>query len=220
MSDTARIKDIIFDLGGVIIDVNPRLSVQYFIDRGYSEAKVFAEEKSAKNIFDKLERGVITPKEYKRRIKEVLKTEVSDEIIVDAWNAMLGDMPSERIDVLKDCKAHYGIHLLSNTNKIHYDEYIERFKEVSKFNTFEELFQETFFSYRLHLSKPNPEIFEYALYTLDAKAEEVLFIDDNLDNCRAAASVGMKALHLDLGKGMDIRKVFHQGQLEEDVKFL
>ncbi|MBU2466379.1 MAG: HAD-IA family hydrolase, partial [Bacteroidetes bacterium] len=139
-----------------------------------------------------------------------------DQEIDDAWNALLLDIPKERIAVIEQAKQHYNVFLLSNSNEIHYDVYVRDLQLRFGYREFDQLFDKAYFSFDLHLSKPNPEIFEFVLDQHKLVPEQTLFIDDTLEHIESARSLGLQTFHLQ--KPTRVRDLFTEGKLKEDLK--
>ena len=103
---------------------------------------------------------------------------------------MLDDVPDYKLNLLLDLRKHYNTMLLSNTNEIHW-EWSERTCFSYKGHHVSDFFNRIYLSYKLHMLKPNADIFEYVLQDAGIKAEETLFIDDAMPNCRTAESLGL-----------------------------
>ena len=114
-----QIKNIIFDLGGVILNLNNQLTEDAFVARGVVNFKALFGHGHAASFFREYEVGNITDEEFIGNIKKLAGIELTDEDIINSWNAMLLDFPPERIDLLKTLAKQYRIFLFSNTNALH-----------------------------------------------------------------------------------------------------
>ena len=113
-----KIETIIFDFGGVILDIEPQRTINEFVKLGFTDLeKVNSEEFT--QLIRKFERGILTPEIFRKKMKSFLGIEISDHQFDDAWNALLYDIPSERIEIIEQVKENYQILLLSNSNEIH-----------------------------------------------------------------------------------------------------
>jgi putative hydrolase of the HAD superfamily len=135
----------------------------------------------------------------------------TDQEIDDAWNALLFDIPAERIRVIEEVKKKYKILLLSNSNEIHYDLYVRDLQLRFGYSEFDELFDKAYFSFDLHLAKPDPDIYEFVMYQHKLNPEETLLIDDREDNIEAARALGWKTYLLKAPER--IRDIFNNGVL-------
>ena len=206
-----EIKTIIFDFGGVILDIDPQLTINHFEKLGMANSSKFLEKKFIDNVIKKFEKGILTPEVFREKVKECANMSFSDQEIDEAWNALLFDIPAERIQVIEQVKKQYKIMLLSNSNEIHYDLYVRDLQLRFGYREFDDLFDKAYFSFDLHLAKPNPDIYEFVMYQHKLKPEETLFIDDRLENIEAARSLGWKTYHLKSPER--IRDIFNDGVL-------
>jgi glucose-1-phosphatase len=209
------IKNIIFDFGGVILDIEPQLTINELKKLGIDDTTGFLNKDFKENVMDKFERGILTPEGFRQKVREVVGTDVCDQEIDDAWNALLLDIPKERIAVIEQVKQNYQIFLLSNSNEIHYELYLRDLQLRFGFYEFDQLFHKAHFSFDLHLSKPNPEIFEFVMNQHRLVPAETLFIDDTLEHIEAARKLGLRTYHL--VKPVRVRDLFVDGWLKEDL---
>jgi FMN phosphatase YigB (HAD superfamily) len=201
------IKNIVFDLGGVILDIDYNLTVKAFEDLGIPNFKEQYSKMSQSNLFDNIETGKISPDEFRNLIREVAKKTISDAEIDAAWNALILHLPQHRIEILKNLHVNYRLFLLSNTNKIHYDDYSEVIKRENGIEGLEPLFEKTYLSHEMGLRKPDPEIFQVVLNENNLVPKETLFIDDSPQHIASAKTLGIVAYHLeneDIGDLFDV----------------
>lgn len=193
-----EIKNIIFDLGGVILNIDYNLTAQAFKNLGVSNFDELYSKAQQSELFDLMETGMVSNQEFRNGIRDIINLQLSDEEIDNAWNAMLLDLPFKRIELLKKLKAEgYRLFLLSNTNQIHYDAYTENLKNEHGIEGLEEFFEKTYFSHKIHKRKPLKEIFQFVLDDAELKAEETIFIDDSLQHVLGAKEAGINAFHLE-----------------------
>lgn len=216
MAGTKQISNIIFDFGGVILDIDPEFTLQELKLLGVKDVSVFQSSEFQQEVLNKFERGILTPEQFRDKVRQYLGENLNDQDIDDAWNALLLDIPKERIKVLEQVKANYGMFLLSNSNEIHYDVYVRDLQLRFGYREFDQLFHKSYFSFDLHLSKPNPEIFEFVLNQQNLLPENTLFIDDTLEHILAARALGIRTYHL--VKPERVRDLFINGILREDLK--
>jgi FMN phosphatase YigB (HAD superfamily) len=201
------IKNIVFDLGGVILDIDYNLTVKAFEDLGIPNFKEQYSKMSQSNLFDNIETGKISPVEFRDLIREVAQKTISDAEIDTAWNALILHLPQYRIEILKNLQVNYRLFLLSNTNKIHYDDYSEVIKRENGIEGLEPLFEKTYLSHEMGLRKPDPEIFQVVLNENNLVPKETLFIDDSPQHIASAKTLGIVAYHLeneDIGDLFDV----------------
>jgi FMN phosphatase YigB (HAD superfamily) len=191
-----KIKNIIFDLGGVFLDIHYHLTQKAFEDLGVTHFHELFTQHHASDIFEKLETGKISEKEFYNEFRSEANILLTDEQIKTAWNALLGRFPKERIDWLKEIKQRYNIYLFSNTNQIHYDAFIKTYEEDFGVNDFNDHFIKAYYSQHMGLRKPYPESFEFILNEQNLVVSETLFIDDTLKNIEGAKKLGLQTYHL------------------------
>lgn len=213
-----NIENIIFDFGGVILDIDPGLTIKEFGKLGVENPEIFERPDFVTNIVRKFERGIFTPEIFRARLRDYLKLDATDQQIDDAWNALLFDIPAERIKVIEEVKKHYSIFLLSNSNEIHYDLYVRDLQLRFGYREFDELFNKAYFSFDLHMCKPNPDIYEFVLYQHNMNPGTTLFVDDKKENINTAKELGLKTLLLE--PPLRIRDVFEKGILKDNVSII
>ncbi len=189
MKNFSNIKNVIFDLGGVLIDLLPQKTIDCFganITAFYNRG----ENQTFVELAHKFERGEITSNDFRTGVSKIYGFNLSATKFDNCWNAMIGDFSPQRIKLLKLLRKKYRIFLLSNTNEIHYH-YFTKQAYWDK-----NLFEKVYFSQIMKMRKPELRIFNYVLNDSNLKADETLFIDDNPDNVQAAQQIGIKAHHL------------------------
>ena len=205
MLELNGVKNIIFDLGGVILNIDYEQTANAFKKIGIKNFNdIYSQAKQGK-VFDKLETGEITPEEFREYIKEIVPSlQLSD--IDKSWNAMLLDLPVQRINLLKELKKKYRLFLLSNTNEIH----IKCFRKIIESsygeNIFDAIFENQYYSSEIGMRKPNPECFQYVLEKNGMEPSETLFIDDSIQHVEGARKLKINAYHLIPGE--DITALF------------
>jgi putative hydrolase of the HAD superfamily len=192
------IKAIIFDLGAVILNINYQNTINAFSKLGVKNAASFYSKKVQTNLFNQIETGNITAKKFLTELqKETDNASINQ--VSEAWNAMLLDLPENRLTLIKSLKKKYSIYLLSNTNAIHIDAFKKKIGK-KKWTRFCNLFDKMYLSHELGLRKPNAAIFEYLLKEQNLKAQEVFFIDDSPQHIEIANKLGIKTHHLKNGE--------------------
>ncbi len=189
------IKNIIFDLGGVIINIDPDRTLEAFKQLDYPNFEMIREQLRREGLYRMIEHGEITPEQFINRMK-MLGNNLTDNDIINAWNVMLIDIPAPRIELLKTLNKKYRLFLLSNTNAIHMEQINAQLKEVHGLDTLTPLFEKEFYSYQLQLSKPDPKIFQYVLRSQKLVPSETLFIDDTAMHITTAIKAGIQVKHL------------------------
>ena len=212
---SAKIKNIIFDLGGVILDIDENLVYKELEKMGINISEL-AHSKEFMDIFSKFDIGVYTAPTFRKKIKALLGQEKMTDQRFDAiWNSMLLDIPRERIEAIEKVKKHYKIFLMSNSNVIHYDLYVRDLQLRFGYNEFDELFNKSYFSFAEHLEKPDPRFFELILDHEGLIPEETLFIDDTAENIEVAKSLGIHTYHI--RRDELVRNLFENGILKDGI---
>lgn len=191
----SSIKNLIFDLGGVIIGLNPSLTIQALAKLGNMEEAKAGEVYLSHQAFKLYETGLISCQEFREELKTLLNTTV-DEDIDKAWNMMLLEIPMRKLQFLKELKEKYRLFLLSNTNHIHLTSVNNILKKVSGDADFSYYFDKVYYSHLMQKRKPDAEIFEQVLVENNLVPEETLFIDDTMENIQGAAALGIQTLHV------------------------
>ncbi|HOU68475.1 MAG TPA: HAD family phosphatase [Paludibacteraceae bacterium] len=194
------VKNIFFDLGGVLVDLEKARCIKEFSDQGISNAETRIERSHKTGLFLALETGSISVTEFHDQFRKIAGCFISDENIDRTWNLYLGEVHPKKIDLLKKFRSQYHVYMLSNTSKIHFDFLKDHTFLKEKGCAIEDCFDKCYLSYELHLYKPDPKIYEYVLNDTSSKASECLFIDDDELNIEAAKNLGFKTC---LYKSMD-----------------
>ena len=184
---------IIFDLGGVIINLRKQDCIDAFKALGYASVDKMLSEYRQDGEFLALEEGRVSPEEWRAIIRKNIAKPVTDQQIDDAFNAFLVDLPIEKLRMLRALKSRYRIAMLSNTNKVMFESKIPELFKIEGF-TIEDYFDDFFLSYKMGMSKPSPEIFIKVAEGLGIEPCEALFIDDSQANVDAASKLGFQTL--------------------------
>lgn len=196
------IRNIIFDLGGVFLNLNYQLTEDAFVAAGVTDFHTYFTQHFSNPLFEQLETGKISEQDFYQGFREQTGTSINDETIRDAWNAMLLDFPAARLQWLNEVSKRYRIFLFSNTNQIHYDAFMARFTQDHPGVDFNSYFIKAYYSQYMGLRKPYPEAFQFILNEQQLNPAETLFIDDTSKNITGAQAVGLQTIYLE--KGMEI----------------
>ena len=203
--------DIVFDLGGVLLDLDMqgvaaacrRLGIDpelFFVKSGGGGSATVCQGISAGEAVTAYQVGEITTEQFLSLVQREARTDVTREELVEAWNSCLGTIPRHRLDMLLELRRQgYHTHLLSNTNDLHWQEVVRLYFSSEGYTT-ADLFDRVFLSQELHLAKPDPEIYRHVLRTIGRQAGLCVFIDDARENVEAARQEGMQGIWLDVGK--------------------
>lgn len=193
----AGLKNILFDLGGVLIHLHTAHTYAAFCAlagsrTAYAKAK---QQWEAQNLFNDLETGAISERIFLEGLRTGFPHPVTDEQLIMAWNAMLHDIPAGGLSLLEELKAAgYGVYLLSNTNSIHLADFRRIVLEQHEVTDFDALFDGAYYSHLIGARKPHAEAFQRVTDLAGIEPSETLFIDDNAPNLVGARAIGMHTL--------------------------
>lgn len=184
---------ILFDLGGVLIDLDYNKTIEAFKSLGVKEFELKYSQANQTTVFDDYETGQISTQQFINRLLHLLELNVSPNQIVHAWNAMILDFQPEKLELLQTLRKTHRIALLSNTNDIHIQKVERKLKELTdaKLTSF---FDDVFLSHEIKRRKPDPATFEYICDQLNEKPSSILFIDDSFQHIDGAKSIGMQTI--------------------------
>ncbi|MBQ5572587.1 MAG: HAD family phosphatase [Bacteroidales bacterium] len=193
-----NIRNLIFDLGNVILNIDTKLSEIAFAKYGMNDFEKLYTLASQNELFDRLEVGNITENEFYDEFRHVTGCKLDNKTLEQCWDALIMDFPSARIEMLKRLKneGKYRTFILSNTNIIHYRFYTALLKRTRGVDGLESLVEHAYFSHEIGLKKPNRDIFDYVVEHSHIKPEESIFIDDNEANIKAANALGFNTIFL------------------------
>ena len=184
------IKNILFDLGGILYHIDYNLTVNAFENLGIKEFDKHFSQQQQNQLFDNLETGKISNADFFCEMQKLLPN-CSKSQITEAWNALLIGMPQENVQLLKELSKKYQLFLLSNTNAIHI-EYINKVLYNSyRLNSLEPLFTKVYLSHQIAKRKPHIETFNWVLNDAGILAQETLFIDDSIQHIEGANKAGI-----------------------------
>jgi putative hydrolase of the HAD superfamily len=196
------IKHIILDLGGVVLNIDYSLTQKAFIELGIENFAGIYSQLRQTVIFDELEAGKITETEFILALQKAANHHLDHDAAIKAWNAMILDFPRRRMQMLQQLRLHYDLLLLSNTNIIHEACFNKILMHDYGMPSLIAFFDKVYFSHRLGIRKPMPEIYQMILNENEFEPERTLFIDDGATNIEAAKALGLETILLD--KGMTI----------------
>lgn len=196
------IRNIIFDLGGVLLNIDPKKTIEAFGKLGMEQLVGDKGLSYDHEIFYRMEQGKITSEEFRNGVRQLLPKEVSDDEIDDAWTAMLLDFPAIRVELLKNLRKDFKIYLFSNTNAIHVAKYQSIFRNQHGFEV-STLFDKDFYSNEIGYRKPSAESYQEIIRLSGIDPEESLFIDDFLQNVESAMVSGLKGFWLEPGQTVE-----------------
>lgn len=186
------IKNIIFDFGNVLLNLDESASYNAL----NSLLDLSKCEDLYEIVFNPFEKGEISEESFLNRLQRRSKIVNQAEVYIKAWNAMLLDFPSIRVELLRNLKSNYRLFLLSNTNITHIRHVLKRINRENGITDFEDaFFEKAYYSFQLGMRKPDPEIYEFVLQDAGLIANETLFIDDKIENIEAAKKMGIITHH-------------------------
>ena len=197
------IKNIIFDLGGVIYDIRYENIPEAFARMGAGNLVSLYSKAKQTDFIDRYEEGLISSDDFCEEIRRVSEVPLTNEQIKEAWNAILIDVPAPRVDFLLKLKEKYKLYLFSNTNQFNYDCFTAYLKEKYGFDFFETIFKAAYFSHILHIRKPKAEGFQKIMQEQQLNPAETLFIDDSPQHVEGARHCGLQAYHLQDGESIE-----------------
>jgi glucose-1-phosphatase len=190
------IKNIIFDLGGVILNLAVENTHREFARLSGLPVEEIKTRVHHGKFFQEYERGLISDAEFRNHLRHSLNMQVSDAELDKAWNAMLLDIPHERFALLEKLKQTHRLFLLSNTNEIHRQFFNHVVESTSGKPNIDHYFHQAYFSHVLKLSKPDVAIYQHVLNDQNLLPHETVFIDDNADNIAGATKAGLHTLYI------------------------
>lgn len=191
-----QIKNIIFDLGGIFMNINFSKTEAAFAELGITDFNKYITQHTITDLFEHLETGKISPEEFYDLFRKESGTNLSNEQIAFAWNALLLDFPLDRLQWLDAIRKKYKVYLFSNTNKIHYDAFMDLYAQQTGDTNFNGYFIKAYYSHELGLRKPYPESYLKILEEQQLLAAETVFIDDTIKNIEGAQQAGLQTIHL------------------------
>ena len=186
----SEIKNIIFDLGGVILNLNYQATTNAFKQLGVKKFDSLYNQEEQTSLFSNYEKGLISSKAFLKQIQK--KTNLSEIQIINSWNAMLLDLPVERLEFIFNLKKNYNTFLLSNTNEIHIEHFENKLLEENQLSLFKKCFNKIYYSCRIFERKPNLSCFDKVIVDNNLTTMETLFIDDSIQHINGANKLGIK----------------------------
>jgi len=205
LNNLEKIENIIFDLGGVIIDIDTQRTIEKLEGMNKSGKPLVSRIENAEFLYQ-FEKGEISNQEFFQSINNLLENEQSHSLISEAWNSMLLGIPQKRIEKLKQLRETFRILLLSNTNSVHFLKLKDILDHTMGFNEFEQIFEATFYSHLIGKRKPDLECFYHVINEKNLIPDKTLFVDDSLVNVEAARKAGLKSVQL--VPGVEITELF------------
>ena len=204
MSVIKGIKNLLFDQGGVIVDIRRDYCLDELRQLGMDHPELLIGLYKQEGPFFALENGDITVAQFHEALRPLVPPDVTDEQMDNAFSSFIVGIPLHRLQALRELRKRYKTYILSNTNPIMFEGVIARnfAQEGLDVNAY---FDGVTVSYKARSNKPDRAIFDYAIATMGIKPEETLFFDDGQENLDAAAKLGFKTALVEPGcEFMDI----------------
>lgn len=199
------IRQVIFDLGGVLLDIDYSKTVNAFRDLGIPDPEMAFSKAHQAMLFQKYERGELNSKQF-LDLLQLIAPDADRGEIVDAWNALLGNLPPHKWSVLDELsRMGMRMFILSNTNALHQEVFEHRVDKAYGWSRFTSMFEHIYYSHDMGMRKPDPDIFRKVVKNHHLEPAATLFIDDTLPHVQGALTAGLQAHHL--GDDEDLRKV-------------
>jgi len=192
----SEITTIIFDLGMVVVELDPKATENAFKNLMGDQYNNLMTELNHQKFFEQYETGKITTEEFIHRLGTKIGGPAIDQKIIHAWNAMLGEIPEKRFQILKWAKKNYRTFCLSNTNELHINHLYNYLKTEKSIEGLEYYFEKVYLSHQIGMRKPELEIFQFLIDQHQLNPKKTLFIDDTLGHLEGAKKLGIKTFHL------------------------
>jgi glucose-1-phosphatase len=189
MKQLEGVKNIIFDLGGVILNIEYQLTIDEFKKLGIDNFEDIFSQYKQSVLSDNFEIGRISELEFHEGIKKISGVDFKFQESKNAWNALLLDLPKARIHLLKKLAQNYRLFLFSNTNETHYNQFVSQVSDE-----FDSIFEKTYYSHLFGKRKPNKDAFQTILKENNLQASETLFVDDSIQHIKSAESLGISVI--------------------------
>lgn len=195
MAQESVVKNLIFDLGGVILDLSVDHTLQAFANISGLDKSEVTKRFVTSEGFTAYEKGLIDDAGFRTFVRDTYRVQAADDVLDTAWNAMLRGLPLDKLQLLLRLKERYQSVLLSNTNNIHLNYINTHLLPVGE-ETLDPYFHRTYYSHRMHKRKPDADIFEQVLHENNFRPHETLFLDDNAENIAGARTLGIQTVHV------------------------
>jgi putative hydrolase of the HAD superfamily len=196
-------ENIIFDLGGVLLNIDYAKTEEAFIRLGFTRFTEMYNQFSANAVFANLETGKISTDSFYENMLQASEQTVSKEQVTSAWNAMLLDFREPSLQFLEKLAENHRLFLLSNTNAVHYEAFMKIFAANFPDKDFDSYFSKAYYSHEIGLRKPGKEVFEFVMEDAGVDPGKTLFIDDSYNNIEGAKKAGLHTHLLLAGESIE-----------------
>jgi len=195
MAQQSNFKNILFDLGGVILDINIQATLKLFYELGFPSELMQIPNSMTTDLYYRYETGKLSTEEFRHQIRLTAGVEISDQAFDKAWSAMLVGFPKERIDLLQVLSKRYRLYMLSNTSALHVKVFEKMYLDAAG-ESIHKVFKKIYYSHEIGWYKPELGAWEHVIKDAAIKPEETLFLDDNIHNIKASQELGFQAIHI------------------------
>jgi len=195
MSEPTKIRNILFDLGGVILDIDVNATKKLFYELGLPSMFLQYPENMVTDIFFRYETGRLDSDGFRNEVRRISGLEISDDDIDRAWKAMLVGIPEERGVLLDKLKERYSLYMLSNTCPLHVPVFEQMYMDGAGVSM-HTVFTKIYYSFEIGYHKPDIEAWEYVIKDSGIVPGETLFLDDNIHNIKVSQELGFRAIHI------------------------
>jgi len=204
---TENIHNLVFDFGGVIYQIDFNRQKKAFSDIGIQGFEKLYSQANQNSLFCDLETGKLSEHDFREKLAGLIGKSLSTEKIDELWNSILIDYFHGNVSLLQKLKSRYRLFILSNTNSIHYQFYARQFMNKYGYDL-NELFEKSYWSFKIGMRKPNNDIFEKIITENGLTRQNALFIDDTIQNIESAEQCGLTSYHLK--KADDLMDLFDE----------
>ena len=197
-----KIKNIIFDLGGVILNLDYTKTVDEFKKIGLLNFQDLYSQKMQNILFDDFEKGEVSSAEFISSLIDSENLKIKEIDFINAWNAMLLEIPVKKLEFIDALKKDYKVFLLSNTNEVHINKFEDDLKKNNMLNQFYKCFDKVYYSSRMGKRKPDENCFKQVLEENQLVPQQTLFIDDSVQHIKGAKRIGIETFHLEKNKSI------------------
>jgi glucose-1-phosphatase len=191
-----KIKNLLFDLGGVLLNIDYNKTAGAFKKLGVAQFDEMYSQAGANILFESLETGKISEPDFYTDIRQYCNPSVTKQQIEAAWNAILVNFRKDSLACLEELAKKYNLYLLSNTNSIHFTAFHKMFREETGKADMDDYFIKSYYSHKIHMRKPYTDTYHFVMNDAGITAAETLFIDDSIVNIEGAEKAGLKVHHL------------------------
>ena len=194
MIDLKNIETIIFDLGGVIIDLDSKSVIDQFQRYSDKTARDIIRLISQSQDLIDYETGKMSDSDFCQTVNKLLHTELSQASFETIWNSFLGNIKQDKLHLMLALKDQFNLLILSNTNAIHQRSFDQRVGELISTRIMSDMVHTAYYSHELGLRKPDPNIYKRVIDLQNLNPTRTLFFDDRNENINMAQDFGIQAI--------------------------